>query len=380
MVFSQFKKNLIKPFIALAIMFVFAQPANVMGVNFGWLHPALGKQHEAITLKECSKEQKEAYQGFLEKTDKIVFIYFPGTLGNGAIAGRYTTQSMHLGTGETITSKNGLQLFGKHIATINGGETINMPKELSLSWKPKSWVAYAWHKGGSNITRRYNQSYGIAIEKSQVETDAEYSINGHTINPFNYSLGFGGEKQAVIDVFNSVVAKYPGKDIVFFGDSRGSSAIMNAVPELQQCAGFDRVKAIILESCFDTAEHVYARQAVSKVVSFDVANWLSKRFLNVDHLANKPCEVAKNIASETFPPVLMVTSKTDERVPHELTMANHTAWKKVLGDKLSLIVLENSRHIYYAADNEQDRKTYFEGVHAFYEKCGLPYISTVVSE
>jgi hypothetical protein len=339
------------------------------------------KYNRTLEPHEPNYQREEDIDETIFRANDILYLYCPGMNANTMQAGKYTREFKHEPTQETISSKNGMQVLGGTIYTTKGNEVIHKNLNTPYSWNPCNWPLYAWQEICYKISHMAYAKYGISVKKIDQNSNnlAESTVGHYSINPFAVCIGTGLDKESVIETFKTMCIEQPKRDIILYAVSRGTSALMHALPELMKFDNFKRVKAIILEGAFDSMKHLYEARFwyLAKIMPFKTANWCMS-WVIADQSNNNPCDdLCYALKHRNLNvPILIVSSKCDKEVPYECTKNLYESAKKYddMYGNIEFVELENSRHPNYMFDDKDDREKYLKAVHAFYKKHKLPCI------
>jgi hypothetical protein len=214
----------------------------------------------------------------------------------------------------------------------------------------------------------FKKRFGIEIEH-QPSLETSYYNYGFKLDCIN----IGQEKD--ITCLRTVFAEHTDKfgleteQIVLVGDSRGAATVFNFM-----ALDHPNISCAILEGIFDSMPHVithlrYHHSIFCFFKQATLASLLKKVAGSYSHEGPFPIDYVKEFPYDT--PVLMVTSLTDEIVPHECTMNLYIKLLQSGHTNVRLLILPCSRHDGYMLQQDKDR--YEQCVHAFYRSCGVDH-------
>lgn len=298
------------------------------------------------------------------------YLFAPGLWSSEHQAAKYCS-GYSASTGQRVIAQHGYELInGKYCHSCNFAEIALVSKKTLLqakkSWLPTSIFMNQLYSLAQSVLTTSNNRYKISIEGQ--------SDNGLTLNPYMLNLlGLNFGQMIDIKIFSQNYDQccqndLLPEDIVLFGTSRGAATIINFMALEYLKKPQKRVKAIILEGCFDSVANLtrfsypvsfisaYKHEGVSPITSS-----ILKAFVWICNFYNIP--------------VLFVTSDKDQRVPAERTVHLCSALKQAGLKDFYLLILKNSTHSAYLKDDPlHDSVVYQSMVHIFYKKYGLSFI------
>jgi hypothetical protein len=300
------------------------------------------------------------------------YVYSPGILGTEILMGRYCPYFVAQ-TGERITWRSGGHIIGQPHSAVTFPE-INL-NENESTWNPVKIVFNRVRQQVVPIVQQYFQkTYDFSVENNpnSSETIVRYRFNFSQGN-----LAQTDDINALTNVYQEHVKKYPSTNVILFGDSRGAATTFNFIAQHKPSG----VKAAILEGIFDTVPH-----CIKHLISTD-KNETTEQFMHIllcsllgsyDKNGPTPRLFAEEITDDI--PLLFVTSLKDGLVPPQGTMSLYNRLKERGFKKVHLLVLKKSIHPCYMISDEDDKKTYGTVVHAFYKHYGLPHNASKAAE
>lgn len=306
-----------------------------------------------------------------------LYFYAPGIVACESQAANYCP-GMKASTDETIINNNNYQLFPQdHVRACNfidavpkGYDSINN-EARGLIRRFFFGMAGLAHKT-INVFSPYfiNQYYirrGLSIINKNIFS---CTVNPFRIKPFFLSFGQKKDIETFTAFYEQQTKQEPDRSIVLYGPSRGAATIFNFIATQYPSQDIKNVKAIILESCFDSMTH-----CVPSLFS----KFLSKILPYYTHRGLEPirADILQsfiNTCNTYSIPVLFITSTIDNRVP--VSSVYNLLINLLLNNLNScyLTTLSHSRHSQYMRDNEEDTALLLQSVHTFYKRMNLPYI------
>lgn len=300
---------------------------------------------------------------------KATYLFAPGLWSSEHQAAKYCTEYT-ASTGERITSSHGFEV-------IQGNTTIscNFPEivlrrlyktnEVYFYMIPKIVASSLLARLGNYILDTSNNHYQIIISGRSTHN---LSINPYFLNIFNLNFGQQLDIQVLKKTYEEIIqnSELPN-DIVLYGVSRGAVAAFNFIAKYYEALEQKRIRAIVLESCFDSLANMT-----------NLSSLLSLILPHYEHLGIAPINSAilksfVDICNKYSIPVLFISSLCDNRVPYKNTYNLYQALKKAGLNHIHFITLEQSLHSGYSHDDHLDTKHYLKGIHNFYKMYDLPY-------
>lgn len=289
------------------------------------------------------------------------YLFAPGLFQSEVAISRYCTVYA-ASTGELFTCAhqfaviNPLYCYSCNFSEIKPHYDKNKCDDFLLSWWSfcLSFFFYLVAKG-RNI-----------IDKISVEDKIFYGLSTHKLDAAAINIGQELDVQLFSDFYDEhVKTLHQGQDVVLYGFSRGAATIFNFMATVYSKKTKDkkRVKAVVLEACFDSV------QSLAHSLSL---NWFCDLFPAYNKEGIEPIKVVHNFPKDV--PILFVTSLEDEIVPHQCVSNMYNLLKKYGHKEVYLLELCNSRHTRYMMTSEKEKTAYFTAVHTFYKECGLSYI------
>jgi glutaredoxin-related protein len=299
--------------------------------------------------KETEKEKK------FRKNDETAFLVALGSFASHSQIGKYTKEQEF--ENDKIVSKNPIQILSSTVHAVKGNE-VEYHRNSSFFWR--FLCGY--------ISSFSNFNYGIHVHSN---VEASNSIANHVIFPMKYSVGMKEDVDNVIEEFS----RLPDKDIVLFGVSRGTASVVHSLQEIVKFEKFSNVKGIILEGCIDSFENLYYNRFkwTSKIIPFNIVSNLIFKATGYDQQENNPLSSLLSVKHERIPPILIISSLMDKEVPFECSK-NFFETLQRHGFDVEFVQLEKSSHPRYMFDNLKDRELYFNKIHSFYKKIGVPHL------
>ena len=306
-----------------------------------------------------------------------LYFYAPGIVACESQAANYCP-GMKASTGETILNSNNYQLFPKdHVRACNfidavpkGCDSIN-DEARGLIRRFFFGMAGLAHKT-INVFAPYfiNQYYirrGLSIINKNLSS---CTVNPFKIKPFFLSFGQKKDIETFTSFYEEQTKQEPDRSIVLYGPSRGAATIFNFMATQYPHQDIKHVKAIILESCFDSMAHCIP-SLFSKLLG-KILPYYTHR--GIEPIRPDILQSFINTCNSYSIPVLFITSTIDNRVP--VFNVYNLVMNLLLNNLNScyLTTLSHSRHSQYMRANEEDSELLLRSVQTFYKMADLPYI------
>ncbi len=206
----------------------------------------------------------------------------------------------------------------------------------------------------------------------------------HNKDPKVVNLAQEGDIQALAQAHRELSHRKDHPDsLVLMGLSRGASTIITyAGSQLHANASLLPVKALILESPFDSVEEVIdywlkPRYSHNSSPSQSVITpCYYSMFPGYNKHGIKPIQAIASIDRNM--PLLLTCSKNDGLTPDKSSLALYAEAKKTGHPHCYILVLEDGKHAHYQ-QGKSSRK-YLTTVHAFYERYDLPHDKQLAHE
>jgi hypothetical protein len=295
------------------------------------------------------------------------YLFAPGLWSSEQQVGKYCSKYV-ASTGQTVKGSHGFEVIqGDYCKSCNFAE-ITVPTVASVerarnSWWPLQILLHGIYTLGGAILEKSNNRYKVSLEG---HSQNGLTLNPHLINFFNLNFGQKRDIAALSAVYDESCAHAMPEKMVLFGTSRGAAAIIHFIALEYEKKPEQRVKALVLEGCFDSMENLtWLSYPLSLITAYEykgispVHPSILKRFIEV-------CDL-QGIS------VLFVTSRCDQRVPAARSYALYEALLKEGHKDVTLLELKNSTHSAYMKDDDEDKRLYEAVVHDFYKKNNLSY-------
>lgn len=296
------------------------------------------------------------------------YLFAPGLWSSEHQAAKYCSL-YHASTGQKILGKHGFELInGNYTQACNFAE-INITKlanlfEAQKSWWPSALFMNVLYAVGKVILTNSNNRYKVSIEG---ESNNGLTLNPYTLNLLHLNFGQQRDIHIVSALYNRLCSEAFPQDMVLFGVSRGAAAVFNFMALEYPKKPQKRVKAIILESCFDSLENLTC-------LSYPLSFLIDYSYRGVSPISPLIIKLFVEVCNFYKIPVLFVTSLKDQRVPAERTLNLKDALKRSGLHDFYCLILKHSTHSAYLKDDPiHDGVIYEAVVHAFYKKYGLSY-------
>ncbi len=162
------------------------------------------------------------------------------------------------------------------------------------------------------------------------------------------------------------------KDCILYGESRGSSAILNYLGTMPKSN--NKIAGAILDSPFDSLQHVFdfqiKRLRLTKITSIQsIEKIVSVLLPNYKKNGIQPINVIKNVPTEI--PLLIICSQKDTKVPWKSAVILYKALRENNHQKVHILILPYGSHAWIM---EGAHKTLYRNVvHAFYKRYGIEH-------
>lgn len=326
-------------------------PTIISGILF---FTVLYTQSQEVVTEAQNSQNQQFWSG---KGAQCIFA--PGILCSEYIVGKYCSR-YKASTGEIVSCPEALEL-------IDGSKTISCNFAEIVLTEAHSGV----HNRGilrnklnglaeGFQTWRFQKPYNISIEG---ESKTGFTLKPYLINPFQFNIGQDLDIEIFSKQYDQCCLNDEHKEMFLYGTSRGAGALFGFIATEYNKKTDKRIKAIILEGCFDAVRNVSAFELFIRLLP------------SYKKYGKAPLDLAQDfvtVCKENAIDVLFVTSTIDTIVPYKNTMrlCQSLADK---GLKFYVLELENSGHRDYTCDDGEDMQRYQKVVHAFYKKNGLPH-------
>ena len=203
---------------------------------------------ETSSLLESPVESKlQDFFDVIPINEHVSYLYAPGLMATEMAMGRYCPLFTAV-TGEKFTFKKGGHVIGQsHMAVIF--PEIDLRKPTYFTFNPLTWYMNKFRKDLYPLfSRIFRDTYQFEIEENP---NSRHSV-------INYGFNFGKANnaqaqdiKAIHSTYKHLIKKYPDTNVVFYGDSRGATALFNFLSEHNP----SQVKAAVLESIYDDMDH-----------------------------------------------------------------------------------------------------------------------------
>lgn len=333
---------------------------NVKSIIFSFLLIA----STAFNLLSYDSKQDAFFDSAID-TNQFSYIYSPGFMGSEILMGRYCPEFI-ASTGEKITWRSGGHVIGKNHTAVIFPE-INLRKPRKVNFNPISAVIENLRMNLFPLIQRVFQE---KLEFDVKDSDSKYSVVNYSFNLSQANLGQKKDIKALKKTYHKHLNKYPNKNIILYGDSRGAASTFNFIAKYKPA----NVKAAVLDGIYDNIDHCIkhflyedkspeTEKCMRSLVSTFVWSYNSKGPFTID---------IANIITDDIP-LLFVTSLKDGLTPPQGAFNVYAKLKKRGFKNIHLLVLEKALHPAYMIDNEKDKQTYESVVHAFYKHYNLPH-------
>jgi len=301
---------------------------------------------------------------------EATYLFAPGLWSSEHQVAKYCSK-YRASTGELVTSQHNFEVIqGKTALSCNFPE-ISLRKmyktdDASLRMVPSIVINAILAQFGNYILETSNNHYQITISG---KPKGDLSINPYFLNVLNLNFGQMLDIEVIKNNYQEII-KNPElpQDIILYGVSRGAAAAFNFIATEYEGMKQKRIKAIVLESCFDSLANM---TYLSSLLSIILPRYEHK---GIAPIQPDILESFVNTCNKYGISVLFVSSLTDNRVPYKSTRNLYERVKKAGLKNIDLLTLKKSSHSGYSSDNVQDTLDYLKTVHSFFKKCELPFI------
>lgn len=302
-------------------------------------------------LPSYNKKTRAMENDFKWNDSQIKTVYYQGIWSSQIQAAKYTgKRGFNSTTGEHVICPDAIDV----IKDVFIGEELD---EIKL-YDKNEWV--------TPVQKMEQILFGAEMKRVGylITGTKEKSVSAHSIDIGKISIA---QEHDIEQHKKKCDMLKDEKEIILYGVSRGAATTFNAISKNQ----YSNVKLVILEGCFYSAEEVFHKR---------YGDTFGKAFYNAALWTfpfHKQDGISPSKSVPYFPsgiPVAFITSKKDKSVHAESTIKLASELKRVGGNPVYLLVLENSSHPNYMFDDKNDRETYTYFIHALYEKYNLPFI------
>ncbi len=239
--------------------------------------------------------------------EHISYLYCPGIFATEMAMGRYCPSFTAI-TGEKFTFRKGGHVIGQpHTAVIFPEIDLRKPNYFSLN----PITAYI-NRFRSDLFPLFSRIFKETYDFDVIENpDSQTSVINYTFNFGQANDGQTKDIKALHEAYHEHLKKFPGTEIVAYGDSRGSTALFNFIAEYQPT----RIKAAVLESIDDDMDHqikhlfyIDKGEAVEARL-LTIYSWIVGSFKKNGPFPRKYAEIITDDI-----PILFVTSLNDSLV------------------------------------------------------------------
>jgi hypothetical protein len=303
------------------------------------------------------------------------YLFAPGILCAEYLVGKYCPY-YETSTGQVVTGNQSFQTvngltarscnFAEIVLTDEKKITPGQQRSLTKAFFEKNFYKFA----NFLLFKRTMEPYDIVIQGD--------SKTGYTLKPYliDFSkINFGQELDIKIlsDNYDQCCNNDMDSTMVLYGNSRGAATAFNFMALEYGKKTDKRIKAVVLEGCFDAVRHVTWLNLILKMLPSYRPKGIAPIEMAVLQKFVENC-TANSIA------VCCITSDTDKIVPSVNTKKLCQNLQKLGLKDFYLLELHHSSHSCYMLDNEEDARRYQSVVHAFYKKYGLSHNARLAQE
>ena len=171
-----------------------------------------------------------------------------------------------------------------------------------------------------------------------------------------------------VNTLTAQVKKMANKDYVLFGESRGSSTIINYLGS-KLCQ--KSVKAAVVDSPFDTMQNVLSHRLgrfyLDKIISPATVEKGLPYLLKYKVNGLSPIKSTQSISKEI--PLLFICSREDTQVPYTSSIKMYKKLRSKGHSNVHILIVAHGAHGWLMTG--KSKETYLHVTHAFYKKYGI---------
>lgn len=309
-------------------------------------------QSQEIISKPIQPENNNFWSG-----KGVNYLFAPGILSSEYVVGKYCSH-YKASTGESIIGFQALELInGEATLSCNFAEIV-----LGDISNAKGMLRNRLNGFAEGIQKwRFQKPYNIRIEG---ESEIGLTLKPYLINLFQFNIGQDLDMDIYSKQYDQCCAKNEQGDMVLYGTSRGAATIFNFIATEYSKKTDKRVKAIVLEGCFDAVRNVSMFESLMRLLP------------GYKKYGKSPIDLVQDfvtVCNENNIRLLAITSKIDTIVPHKNTMHLCEQLLEKGLKEFYVLELEHSGHRDYTCNDGEDMQRYQKVVHAFYKKYNLPH-------
>lgn len=193
-------------------------------------------------------------------------------------------------------------------------------------------------------------------------------ILGKKVNREKMCMGQGADIETL---YNAVEELPPDEKIILYGYSRGGAAVINYLAQHNP----KNIAALVLD-------------AAPSDIPASIAPTLAKCGINPKYALTVFCKIFPAYSKNSIPPVqaikqiqnknlpiLMLHSKTDQKVVVQNAYKLYQEFKAQGFTNVHLVILSDGRHS-FLLQHETAKSRYLQAIHTFYKKYNLPHNAT----
>jgi hypothetical protein len=288
------------------------------------------------------------------------YIFAPGIFSSEHQALKYTN-AYTASTGQVLRSAHGFELIqGATTLACNFAEIL-FPNQIWLF----NGLRQRINTVALSILNKSNAYYQIEIEEA---ADVLNTLKPYYIALWRLNFGQELDCRLLKNTIEQMLITSKEQPLVLYGVSRGAAAFINCLGIFKQLHSVSSIKAIVLESCFDSVTRV---SPWTFFLSYICPFYNPKGICPINSgIINSFVEFCNRHAI----PVLVIASEHDKRVPLKNTKRVVQALKDAGLKNLCFLQLKEVTHSDYLSGNAAMAAHYQEVVHAFYKQSGVAYI------
>lgn len=291
------------------------------------------------------------------------YLFAPGILCAEYLIGKYCPYYC-ASTGQIVIGNQQFHVInGYNACSCNFAEIILAEEEriklAENSYSPKNWLEKSFYDLANFILlKRTLEPYAIEVIG---ESKTGFTLKPYFIDPYKINFGQDLDIKILSDQYDACCRSNLPESIILYGNSRGAATAFNFIATEYGKKIDKRIRAIILEGCFDAVRYVTWLHPLLRLLPKYAPMGISP----IDDLIIKKFV---EICSQNSIPVLCITSRADRIVPYANTKNLCMKLKEAGLKDFYLVELQRSGHIGYMLDDKKDTQFYLIVVHAFYKK------------
>lgn len=303
------------------------------------------------------------------------YLFAPGILCSEYLIGKYCPYYL-ASTGQIVIGNQEFHVVNGYTAHSCNFAEIVLAEETKIEFAEKSYFPKAlfdqsfYTIANFILLKRTLEPYHIELRG---ESKTGFTLKPYFIDPYKVNFGQNLDIEILSGQYDLCCQSNEPNSMVLYGNSRGAATVFNFMATEYQKKADKRIRAIVLEGCFDAVRYVtWLNPFLSLLPHYEpmgispIDEPIIKKFVEVCML---------NSIS-----VLCVTSRIDRIVPYENTKKLCMKLIEAGLKNFYLVVLQHSGHTGYMIDDKNDIQRYKRSVHAFYQKCGCSHNAALAAE